>query len=653
MDAPLSININQPGIERIVALVDRLRPGSPDDVAAAERNIRAEIARLQKHRGEAAVLQHDFLKLLSLPYQTPFYAETCIRSALGFWLELAQRIGQRLLPTPLDDSQLVDIVHQVFSRDSDHEWVAAISDETWKELAFALGLHHFGNDQAAMMNVIEAIRAISYRIAGTALDRELLFAEPMLEYFDSPFLAQNAILIPILERARTGGDPLTQEEFREADVLLDQCLKVLERARRKAGENGISVRLTYLLARLDQLIERQRMLLEFMVAEERLPKSILLMKTLATAVKTSHLLREFMEENVSLIARNITDHASRHGEHYIAEDRSAWLAMGRSAAGGGIIIAVMAMLKIQLSLLHLPPLTEGIAYGLNYGIGFVLIHLLGFTVATKQPAMTASSIAATLEDARPRELERLGDLAQNVIRTQFIAVVGNVGLALPVAFLIAFAWPFLFGTPMVSPEKAVHLLGDMDPWHSGALFFAAVAGVGLFLSGLVSGYFDNQARYHQLSKRLAVAPSLQWLGPDKAGRFGAYLDVHYGAILGNLFFGMYLGLVGVLGKLTGLPVDIRHVSFSSANLGMAMTRLDFSRFPHQFEWAVAGVLGIALVNLVVSFGLALYVALKSRGLGVSDILDLGRLLLSRFVSHPLSFFTAPEKSAQSEHYTDT
>ena len=61
----------------------------------------------------------------------------------------------------------------------------------------------------------------------------------------------------------------------------------------------------------------------------------------------------------------------------------------------------MALFKIKLGLLHLPPLTEGIAFGLNYGIGFVLIHLLGFTVATKQPAMTAASIAATIEEARP------------------------------------------------------------------------------------------------------------------------------------------------------------------------------------------------------------------------------------------------------------
>ena len=642
-DVSYPLNANKQSINRIVALVSRLRPVLTNDIAMAERNIWGEIARLEKYQDEAAVLKQDFHSLLSLPHQTEFYAETCIRSALGFWLELAKRIGQRLLPTPPNDSQLIDIMHQVFNQDCDHLWIFGVSDETWLELATALGLDEFDKDNSALVNVIEAVRALSYRIAGTALDRELLLAEPMLEYFDSPFLAQNATLLPILERARIGKTCPTEEDFREVDVLLDQCTKVLDHTRHKASENGISIRLTYLLAQLHQLIRRQRELLEFIVAKDRILPSIKLMKVLTDAVKTGHHIKIFVGENISLLSRNITDHASRHGEHYIAEDRAAWWAMARSAAGAGAIIGVMAMLKIQLSILHLPLLTEGLAYSLNYGFGFVLIYLLGFTVATKQPAMTASVIAATLVDARPRDLEILGDLAQNVVRTQFLAVIANVGLALPVAFLIAYSWPVLFGSLLTTPENATHLLEGTDPWNSGALFFAAIAGVGLFLSGLVSGYFDNQARYHQLASRIAVSPALKWLGTRNAIKFGYYLDAHYGAILGNLFFGLYLGLMSEIGKLTGLPVDIRHVAFSSANLGTALATLDFAKFTELFIWSFIGIFGIALVNLLVSFSLALYVAMKSKNLGLSSVMELGGLLLQRFLKHPFAFFAPPDK----------
>jgi site-specific recombinase len=353
-------------------------------------------------------------------------------------------------------------------------------------------------------------------------------------------------------------------------------------------------------------------------------------------------------ESISLLSRNITDHASRHGEHYIAEDRAAWWAMARSAAGAGAIVAVMAMLKIKLSMLHLPLLTEAFVYSLNYGFGFVLIYLLGFTVATKQPAMTASVIAATLVDARPRDLEQLGNLAQNVVRTQFLAVIANVGLALPVAFLIAYLWPVLFGRLLTTPENAVHLLEGTDPWNSAALFFAAVAGVGLFLSGLVSGYFDNQARYHQLASRIAIFPALKWLGIRNANKFGSYLDAHYGAILGNLFFGLYLGLMSEMGKLTGLPLDIRHVAFSSANLGIALATLDFSKLTELFIWSFIGVFGIALVNLLVSFSLALYVAMKSKNLGLRSVIELGGLLLQRLLEHPFAFFAPPGKRSKTQ-----
>jgi site-specific recombinase len=255
--------------------------------------------------------------------------------------------------------------------------------------------------------------------------------------------------------------------------------------------------------------------------------------------------------------------------------------------------------------------------------------------------MTAASIAATLDEAHPHELHKLVDLVQNLIRTQFVAVLGNVALAVPVAVVAAFAWGTLAGAPIVPAGKALKLLHDVHPLATGALLFAAVAGVGLFLSGLVSGYFDNRTRYHELAPRVAAAPLLGWLGRGEARRLGEYLDRHCGAILGNLFFGLYLGLMGALDALTGLPLDIRHVAFSSANVGTALVVLDGAALREWLPWAVAGVLLIALVNLVVSFSLALYVAMRSRLMSAAPILELGALLVRRFREHPLSFFLSP------------
>ena len=110
-----------------------------------------------------------------------------------------------------------------------------------------------------------------------------------------------------------------------------------------------------------------------------------------------------MRDNIDLLARNVTENASRTGEHYIAEARSDLRGMFASSAGAGVIIGFMALIKILLSYLQRAPLIEALLFSMNYSLGFMLIHVLHFTIATKQPAMTAARIAAGLPTARRRQ----------------------------------------------------------------------------------------------------------------------------------------------------------------------------------------------------------------------------------------------------------
>ncbi|HWT53545.1 MAG TPA: preprotein translocase subunit TatB [Rhodocyclaceae bacterium] len=633
----------------LIDFVETLRPGRADDVNQAEARVQAAVLTLQRDPQLADKVGTALWALLAIEHQASLYAELGVRSALGFNLELSQRIGARLLPRIPVEGQLRDALGQIFHAAGDHIWVVGVGDAAWLSLFAALPPPPEAQRMAALLPLIEAIRILSYRLAGTALDRELLRAEPELEQHESPFLAQNAELLPLLERERNQGHLVFERDFDHLKVLLDQCMEALERVRRRATTRGISVRLTYMLARLEQLTRRLILLLDFLSADVRSIPAVALFKALVSGVATRNHVGAFVGENLSLLARNVTDHASRHGEHYIAGDRAAWLSMLYSAAGGGVIIACMAMIKVQLSLLHLPPLTEGILFGVNYALGFLFIYMLGFTVATKQPAMTAAALAATLEDSRPRDLDRMLEITRNVGNTQFIAIVGNVALALPIAMLLAWMWPQLFGHAAEPAAKAAKMLAEVHPLHSGALFFAAVAGVGLFLSGIVSGYFDNRARYQGLAARVAGHPLLlRLLGKARAARLGDYMDAHHGAILGNLFFGMYLGLIGSVGVLTGLPVDIRHVAFASANLGNALVVLDFSVPVPVFAWAVLGVIGIASINLLVSFSLALYVAMRSRQLGSGQLLRLGGLMLADYLRNPLRYYLPPPPAVPAE-----
>jgi site-specific recombinase len=60
-----------------------------------------------------------------------------------------------------------------------------------------------------------------------------------------------------------------------------------------------------------------------------------------------------------------------------------------------------------------------------------------------------------------------------------------------------------------------------------------------------------------------------------------------------------------------LPLDIRHIAFSAANLGYAWQALDWQLPLQVVLVSVAGVMLIGMVNLMVSFSLAFYLALRA------------------------------------------
>ena len=62
--------------------------------------------------------------------------------------------------------------------------------------------------------------------------------------------------------------------------------------------------------------------------------------------------------------------------------------------------------------------------------------------------------------------------------------------------------------------------------------------------------------------------------------------------------------------------------------------------------SIGGVVLIGLVNLVVSFILALRVALKSRGIGAEETDGLTRRVLARFRASPREFLLPPRGASE-------
>lgn len=646
----------------VTDLVDQIRPANATQVADAVYAIQALCYLLDHHPEYVALLRDSLLRLLGERKPVSLYVDAGIQPSSGFFTEMRRRVGHKLLPDAVDDSYLKDIFSQIFCKASDEDWVSAVPDTVLIELLQAIRFRQADPQlsEQCVLNLVDAVQVLSYRLAASGLEPELIRNHQELEEYTSPFMMQNVEMHAFLKEPVNFHATTMPQIF----VMLDQCRSVISKVRRNSAQVGTSISLTFLLQGMTQQIVRLETLLRLLMcfrasypmgslAEEHV---VSLLKTLVSAECHKNDVSQHWRQNMEMLALRVTENASRTGEHYITETRSEYFALMKSAMGAGLVVGLMAMMKILIAKMYFPPLTEAILFSLNYGLGFVLIHILHFTVATKQPAMTAAAIAASIDasDGKAKNMDKLVTIIAQTMRSQTIAIIGNVLIAVPVAILIAWLVYAVTGEHFITPYKAEHLLADINPIHSGAVFYAAIAGVCLFLAGLIAGYHDNIAVYNKIPQRIKALKWLQrLLGVSRLNRVANYIENNLGAIAGNFYFGCLLGGMAVMGVLLGLPIDIRHITFSSAFVGFSLVGLDFQFTLEMTLMAMLGVLLIGTVNLLVSFTLALYVAMKSRQVSFAQWRALFKALLSKLRHEPRVFFLPPkETSSQPELQPD-
>ncbi len=640
-------------------LVEALRPRSRDsDLTAAYA---AMLAQLEADAGLSAGFREHVTSFLASRRLVTFFTDSGILPGTGFFSEWWRILGHRLLPEVPDERRLKDCLHVIFERSNDWQWLEQIppvfAQRFWRLIADGQ-TQRTTNWQTIQQQMLDAVLLIAHRVSGLGVDDELLRAATDFDAEIPSFMALSAEALDFTTRFReslASGDQLS-DDGSHLTVIAGQCEDALGRIRRRARNAGTSLHLSYLLTRSEQNLARLKQLVQILSASQQDAAFDSAVDSWAAFARQAFLaenrrnsLRHYLSELSRLLAVRVTENAARSGEHYICESRSDYRHMWLSAAGAGIIIGGMALLKIKTAALHAPPLIEAFLFSMIYGGGFVIIYLLGMTVATKQPAMTAQTLAGMLGDlraTRSAEMERMVDVAAAVSRSQLAAILGNVLVALPVAIAIGVGLSYWLGEPAITVGKAAHLIDDLDPL-SWAIPHAAIAGCYLFLSGLITGYFDNRASYDEIGPRIG---RLRWLrrlvGSERANRVGQYIRDKLGGIMGNFLFGCMLGSTGVFGSLIGLPLDIRHIAFASANLGYALTGFQFDLALQTALWAVLGIAAIGFTNLAVSFALALRTALGARRIQFNHWGKLLSAIWRRFRAAPRDFLLPPRQAAR-------
>ena len=278
--------------------------------------------------------------------------------------------------------------------------------------------------------------------------------------------------------------------------------------------------------------------------------------------------------------------------------------------------------------------------GVNYAISFVLIQMLHFTVATKQPAMTAPAMAAKLKEMdNVAGVEEFVDKVTYLVRSQVAAVLGNVLVVFPAALGLAWLWAWGTGTPVLDEAHALETLASLH-LLGPSLLFAAFTGVLLFTSSIIAGWTENWFVLHRLDSALRYNPRITaFLGATRAKRWARFLRDNLSGLAANISLGFMLGLVPAFAAFFGLGLEVRHVTLSAGQLGAAAAGLGLDVI-HQsaFWWAVATIPLLGALNVSVSFYLAFLVALRAQNVTGVERARIYAATLARLRSAPREFF---------------
>lgn len=556
----------------------------------------------------------------------------------GMGREIITRFSDNVMPAPPVGNDLGRLLERLFTRRASVTWFLGLSQPVRTRLERALGLDQAPIDAMMLKGAREASLNLATQVSAIGL-QPLVQQASGLAPSESPFVRLTSLVLALVNGSGTAAG---------VDACLRDCREVLKLVHDGLDETGISLDLVFDLERARAMLGRLERLVSVLSDDEarREVAWTQLEKELVTGLIEQKSLASLWKSTTTLLARRIAERTSNSGEHYLTKTRAEQHGMFDSAAGGGALTALMVMLKFFISWAKLPLLLDSVFVGLNYAWGFVAMQFAHFSLATKQPSMTAATLAGGIEEHQGQDtsLDPLVDLVARASRTQLAALIGNVGTVIPVAVLIDGIAQLTVGRHVLDAETANKVVDVHHPFTSGTLVFAAATGVCLWLASIIAGAVENWFVVNELSGALA---SNRWLrrlvGREKARTFSQRAMTQIAAFGGNAGFGLLLGFMPLGFKLVGLPMEVRHVTFVMGQLTYAglFHGAELVRVPG-FGWALLAVPMVASINFAVSFTLALVVALRSRGLGVGAQVSLGRAVLKRLVRDPKPFFLAPK-----------
>ena len=573
--------------------------------------------------------------------------EANIISENAFYPEFKKRLLDTILPSVENEETIWYMVDTVSVRPkADLDFFRNIDKEQFSEIFRLLKINEYILKPSVKNELLFSLNILAWRIIGNAMDVQVVNMAPEYRNFDNPFLAMQNEIDLLNQSYKDDPDfQLTSQDvnYKQVKVLMQQCLDFVALAFKNSAKYGISGKINQSLIKIRQQLERMSDILSIMIFEKEedvIRNSKRLFFKILEYKSHKNNLRELISDSTTLKSHLITNHTAETGSHYIASTPKDYMTMFWRASGGGVIVGALCVLKLLYSYIPGSDFSHAFLYAFNYAMGFIMIYLLNYTLATKQPAMTAATMAKVLSEGENTQKNYIdfAHLVSKLFRTQFIAFMGNVLLAFPVALLIIYGLDVFF-MQNLAVEKSSHLLNDLDPVNSKAIFHACIAGFFLFISGIISGNVSNSSVFYHIPKRIEKNPFLNYfVGKNVAKRLSTYYAKNWAGIVSNFWFGIFLGITGPIGLFFGLDLDIRHITFASGNFALGLYGADFSVSTATFWICFGTVFLIGFFNFAVSFGLSMMLAFQSRKVNFGEVKEIYREIFRYFMKNPLRFF---------------
>jgi site-specific recombinase len=590
--------------------------------------------------------------LLKQTAGTSLFAQSGLPNDRGLFAEAADRFFRIVLPAPRSDEELSGLLLRMFPSQQEVDRFFDIPPELFDRIVtLAAPAEDAEAWKAPVESMLEAFCLLGARVQGLGLSEKLLVRSQRVPVQQSPFYRLPRAGDQLIEAIRWQEG--TTEAAQNWKAVASECRVELENIVKHLETRGVNLDVVYAMDVIEKSLSRMEIISGVLVSPPGPAKRVTAERLMREVIRGrigDRSVRMLLHNSFRLLARKIVEWAGKTGEHYIANNREEYYQMWKAALGGGLLTVGTAAIKLMVTHQGLPLFVEGFLAGLNYAVSFVLLQNFHLALATKQPSMTGAALAKIVHNCRDAERsDELVSYAARIVRTQLAAALGNIIAVGAGCLAFSALWKFLFHSPYLSQEVAEYAVHSLNPFRTGTIFYAILTGIILWLSSLAGGWIENWAVYHQLPVAIAEHRLGAKFKPETLARLSNSFSKNIAGWGGSITLGFMLGMTPVIGAFLGLPFDVRHVTLSTGTLALGIGSLGFATVGGwALFWAAIGIAVIFVLNLGVSFYLALRLAMRAQDIAPGDHLAIWRTFLRRLRECPRDFFFPPAAPREPE-----